>query len=517
MKGKLTLSKSQYIKGLRCPLSLWFYRAAANANQSGQAAEPEINEPRDATRQMGDKVGALARDYFPGGVKLASSWRETEQAETETQRHIDNGETIIYEATAINPADGTYCSIDILKKVAGTDEWDMVEVKSGTRVKDEYLDDIAFQRHVFEGAGYKVRKSLLLHIDTGYVRNGAIDVQKLFRLRDVTDKVVARQPAVAPKIAELLETAGKPQPPGEEGRKCSPYNCETKDRCWQGLPLYSIFNAYTGKEAPGIIAQVGSHDVNDIPENLLPGYKPKRVEVEAHRSGKPHLNQSALGRFLKTVEYPVYYLDYETVMSAIPLYDATRPFQQVPFQFSLHVQEEEGGPLTHISFLHKEVTDPRRAFVEALVNTCGEQGSVIVYYKDFEAGRNTELAADFPEYADQLKAINARMVDMLEPFRQRWLYHPDQNGSVSLKTVLPVYTGLSYDNMAIGNGEQAYLEYLAFVTGAKADAAEIRALWDGLEEYCAQDTYAMVVLLKELYRLQKEGLPPPALLPARGP
>jgi hypothetical protein len=227
--------------------------------------------------------------------------------------------------------------------------------------------------------------------------------------------------------------------------------------------------------------------------------EPKIYEVIAHKFKREVVNEPALTQFLHGLEYPLYFLDYETVMNGIPLYEGTRPYQQVPFQFSLHVQKEPEGPLHHINFLHKERSDPRRAFAEKLIESCGEKGSVVVYYQPFESGRNSELAKDFPDLAKGLRAINRRMVDIYEPFQQRMLYDPAQNGSASLKVVLPTYTDISYEGMAIGNGEQALNEYKAFAAGYNTDPEDLERLWRALDEYCEKDTYAMVELINVLY------------------
>lgn len=502
--SKLTLSKSQYVKGLKCPLSLWFYRAAANQNKPELKTSKESDASREARRAMGDKVGELAKSYFKKGVEVTAGWQNTEQAAEETQGLIDGGEEVIFEATAINPDDGSYCSIDILRKVKGKDEWDMIEVKSSTKVKPEHRTDIAFQRHVFEGAGYNIRHCYIMHIDNSYERDGEIDPKKLFKLQNVNRSLKKLQPEVAPNLANLVKIVDSPQPPtvDPEDKKCTPRTCDSAKDCWGALPLYSVFNAYGGakgfKQAMDIVAKTGSYDIADIPEDMKPNYEPKRIELESQLSGKPHVDQKALGEFLDDVEYPVYYLDYETVMSGIPLYDGTRPYQQVPFQFSLHVQEEPGGELKHVEFLHKQTDDPRRAFAEALVNACGDKGSVIVY-SDFEEKRNNELATAFPDLAPQIESINERIVDLYKPFQQRWLYDPSQRDSASIKVVLPAFTNISYDNLDINNGEQALQEYMAFVTGFKTDPKELEALWEGLEEYCEQDTYAMVELLDVLH------------------
>lgn len=185
------------------------------------------------------------------------------------------------------------------------------------------------------------------------------------------------------------------------------------------------------------------------------------------------------------------------VMPAIPLFDGTRPFQQIPFQFSVHAQENPGAELTHHEYLHRERTDPRHAFAERLVKLCGSNGTVLVYNQAFEMARNKELARDFPDLADAIKAINSRVLDLLVPFKKRWLYHPNQNGSASIKAVLPLFTDLDYKDLEISHGGEAMLQYGNFMKGL-VEGADLDGLWENLIAYCKQDTYAMVLLLDVL-------------------
>ena len=212
------------------------------------------------------------------------------------------------------------------------------------------------------------------------------------------------------------------------------------------------------------------------------------------------MDRAAINQFLDGFVYPLFFLDYETINPAVPLYDGTRPYQKVPFQFSLHVQQEKGGPVTHTGFLHTGTGDPQPHFVKELVDSCGGKGSVVVYNQPFEAGVNETLAETFPEHAAALRAINGRMVDLLVPFRSRFLYHPDMKGSASLKSVLPALVpDLSYSGLAIADGETASLMYLKAHKNDVLDDEKKRIFAD-LQQYCRLDTLAEVRLLAELYR-----------------
>lgn len=434
MSSNLTFSKSKFLQALRSSASSQFYGAAVNDNLSGKQNESLASIK--ARQDMGHKIGELAHSYFPDGIEVPEQYKNIPLAEEQTRDLIAAGEDTLFEATAIHPENGAYCRIDVLKRVEGTDKWDMIEVKSSTKPKPEHIDDLAFQRYVFEAAGYKIRNSGVLHVNSSYMADETLEAKEFFILADVTERVQKRMSAIEPKLIEFI----------------------------------------------------------------------------AQETGEQHIDKAALTKFLDQVEYPLYFLDYEAVMNGIPLYEFTRPYQQIPFQFSLHIQQEPGGELQHVSFIHKERTDPRKALAQALVENCGDSGSVVVFFEKFEATRNKEMARDFPEFADGLKGINARMIDIFEPFQKRWLYDPAQGTSASLKVLLPTFTDISYDDMAIANGQQALNEYMAFVTGHKDDPAELVELWEGLEVYCEQDTYAMVALLDVLYDKAEYGLEQKCLL-----
>lgn len=506
MSETTSLSKSGYMQGHQCALALWFNRHGLH-KADGEKKKPGI---RAASRLVGDEVGRIARDCFGAGAEVTTPYYDIPAGIEATQKFIQAGEEVIFEATARNDANATYARIDILKKVPGTDEWDMIEVKSGTSVKDKYIEDLAFQYHVFTGAGYKIRTASIMRINNKYIADTRIDPAKLFKIADVTDKVKERQGEIDAEVEKLKAVVVSEAEPKESiGQKCSvPNPCSYRGHCWKDVPLYSVFNVFSfqGTMAEELVSRTGSYDIHDIPEDAaLKGTR--SIEIRAHLAKTPHSDPAKLAAFLKKIEYPLYFVDYEAVQSAIPLYKGTRPYQQIPFQFSLHVQHNPGGPVRHFEFLHTERTDPREAFARELVSLCGNKGSVIVYNADFESRRNKELAEMFPQYAAQLGEINKRMVDLYTPFKYRWLYHPDQMGSASIKHVLPAFTNMNYDGLEVGNGEQALNEYLAFVKEQKPEA-DLPALWEAMRVYCAQDTIAMVRLLDEAVRKYALDSPP---------
>lgn len=491
--AEMTISKSQYMKGLQCPKALWFYRHRKDL-------KPEVTPEQQALFDTGDMIGKLAMRYFgEGGVEVDNEYWDVSGAIEATNSLVKKGETLIFEATAKHPVDGGYSRIDILKKVDETDFWDLIEVKSSTEVKDYHIDDMAFQYHVFYGAGYKIRKCFMLVLDNSYVRQGEIDPSRIFKLEDISDLVFSKQAEVEAVAGQLGYILQRPKEPDVRiGARCfAPFECEYKAHCWQNVPDYSVFNIFRKQKAEEIMHTHGA-DLESLPENLWPAGN-KFIDLRSYFSRDILVDKANIRAFLKQLEYPLYFLDYETIMPSLPLFDGTRPFQQLPFQFSVHIQKEEGAELTHLEYLHKDTSDPRRNFAEKLIEYCGDSGTVVVYNQAFEIARNKELARDFPVLSDAITSINARVIDLLIPFRSRWLYNPVQKGSASIKAVLPAFTELSYDELAISNGGQAMQQYGDFMAGRFSEDLW-PDLWKNLTEYCKQDTYAMVLLLDVLKR-----------------
>jgi hypothetical protein len=292
----------------------------------------------------------------------------------------------------------------------------------------------------------------------------------------------------------------KEEPRVQIGRHCkSPFECDYMDYCWQHVPEYSVFNVIKGAKLDGLLA-MNIVDVADIPDSFHLTDR-QRKDINAHLTQTAFVDKGSIRNFLGTLEYPLYFLDYETIFPALPLFDNSSPYQQIPFQFSLHIQKTPGGKLGHIEFLHTEATDPRPHLAKALIDICGTSGSVVVYNKGFESSRNQELGVAFPQYRAPLEAINSRMVDLLVPFRSRYLYHPKMLGSASIKRVLPAFVpGLNYDGMEISDGDMASRKYQMCLRGMVTEP-DMEKIYRDLRRYCEMDTYAEVKLVEKLYEL----------------
>lgn len=485
------ISKSDYVLGLKCPNALWFKKF-----------KPEIEQHKNTTvLERGTAVGELACEKFPGGVQItAKPWEAA--ALTQTQNAIENNSAYIYEATFSTQND-EYCAVDILaNNNDGT--WDIIEVKSTKTPHEYHFLDISFQKYVLEQCGIKVKNCFILTLDSEYVRHGPLDVKALFKLNDANDKLQDFE-TVRQNVARIKSILAGPELGIAVSKtKCNMfYECPYKHYCWSNIPDYSVFNAFRASVADQLYSLYGA-DLENIPPELYT----KQLhsgDIEAFLTNTEIIDKTILNDFIKQLTWPLYFLDYESFMPAVPMFDNSHPYQQICFQFSLHVQRVPNGELEHYEYLHNDAScDPRPGLIRQLVKSIGQTGSVIVYNKSFEVPRNNEMARDFPEYATQLSAINERVVDLLEPFRCRGLYRPCQNGSASIKHTLPTFVpDMSYSELGIQNGDQASQQFFEFMQG-KYSAHQAEQMLKNLHEYCSQDTMAMVKLLEIVQTFAKK-------------
>ena len=487
------ISKSQYLKGTQCPKELWLYR-----NRKDLA--PEISKGRQFIFDTGHEVGVLAQKYFGEGIEITEPYYKIDQAIRSTNKAVRQGKDLIFGATAGSES-GAYSRIDIFKKVDGSDAWDLIEVKSSTGVKDYHMDDMALQRYAFSGAGYRIRKSILMHMNNRYVRSGKLDLQSLFNLEDCTDVVEDKLAEVGSIVGDLIKVINsRIEPEIEIGGRCTkPFECDYIPYCWDHVPDYSVYDVFSGSKLEALLGK-NILNISAVPEDFDLTDR-QSIEIRAYKENRIHKDITTIKAFLESLEYPLYYLDYETISPAVPLFDNSSPYETIPFQFSLHVQSKKGGDLKHIEFLNTGTDDPRPGFLEALVDACQKQGSVVVYNKPFESGVNNKLALNFPAYAARLEKINDRMVDLLVPFSSRHLYHPAMEGSASLKSVLPAFVpDLTYEGLAINNGETASIFYNRSIRGLVPEEKKDQ-IFEDLREYCKLDTLAEVKLVEVLYKV----------------
>lgn len=464
----------------QCPKKLWL-----------KVHRPELIDKDADTKhafKVGYEIGVVARVLYPGGVLIDT--RDLREALQLTRQWLASRvETPLYEATF--ERDGLLIQADLLLPEA--DGYRMIEVKSATSVKDYYLEDVAIQRWV---AGNAVRLTGVdvAHVDSKFVYPGGDEYRGLLNIVSVnakTEKFCEEIPTWVSTARDVLEGS---EPVIKQGKQCStPFECPFKGYCATDkpkpeFPLTGLPHLSGGRRAQ--LEEQGIWDLRDVPDEFPLSDDQKRVR-RITRNGVPELLPEA-ARKLSAYPWPRYYLDFETVSMAVPIWAGTRPYQKLPVQWSCHIETQEGR-LDHKAFLAEGVDDPRRAFANSLVEVVGNSGAIFVYNQSFELARIKELASDFPDVAESLHAIAGRVIDFLPLTRDNY-YHPKMLGSRSIKDVLPtIPTDLDYKAMVVGDGGAAEAAWLEILHPSTPEEQRQRLRRD-LAAYCAVDTKAMVDL-----------------------
>jgi len=489
-KRSIRLSKTKFLEGLQCPRLLWY-------EYNRKKDIPEIDPVTQFVFDQGKEVGRLAQKMFPKGILL--------DRDPFPQGHCDQSvealklDKPLFEAGFVFGK--AYAIADILAP-SGTDAWDLLEVKSSTKLKDEHLYDVAFQKYILDGSGISLRRCFLVHIDPDFVKDGEIDSQDFFEKEDVTVQAEELRPTIERGIEEMLGIIRqKDAPKVPIGPHCSaPYECPLKGVCWDFLPKDHVFMLYRGAKLAFELYKEGILSLKNLSDH--PDLNPKQlIQVNAHRSGIPYADKEAIRQFLKGLGYPLYFLDFETIAPAIPVYDGTGPYQNIPFQYSLHIVEKEGAEPRHYVYLAPGDRDPRPEILRQLKDLLGKQGSVIAYNAVFEKNILKVASEAYGEYEGWYPGIEERIVDLLVPFRNFAYYHPKQEGSASLKSVLPAITKSNYEGLEIADGQSASREYYRVTFDPKVPKEDKKRVYQALEKYCSLDTQGMVDILRELRKL----------------
>jgi hypothetical protein len=428
---------------------------------------------------VGHTVGEIARRlYDPAGTGvLIDAQRDGFSAAlAQTQELLGSAQPVFEAAFS---AGGALALADVMLPISkgGRQWWQMVEVKSSTGVKDYHWDDTAIQAFIARAAGVPLQSIALAHIDSSWVYPGSNDYRGLLTQVDVTAEAFGRENEVKDWIGDAQLILGRAEPEISTGDHCGkPFECPFIGHCSSQeqqaeYPVQWLPRIAT-KKLKAHIAEHTVSDLREVPDDLL-NERQRRVKSQT-MSGTVYFDRAGAGEALRTHALPAYFLDFETIRFAVPIWSGTRPYQQIPFQFSLH-RLSRNGVLEAVSFLDLSGADPARAFAERLVSECGERGPIFVYNAAFEATRIKELAARFPHLKNILLALNERIVD-LRPIAEAFYYHPDQQGSWSLKNVLPAMA--------------AYVEAIHPDTTAERKIA----IEQELREYCGLDTFALVRL-----------------------
>ena len=487
------LSKSKYLAGLQCELRVW-----NQVHAKGLAPPPDA--ATQALFDAGTEVGERARGLFPGGVLVDEpAWCHSD-AVRRTRRLVEDASVpAIFEA-AFEHA-GVRIRVDILERLSGG-RWGLREVKSTTSVKDVHLDDLAVQLFVLEGAGLRVNGSELIHIDTTYVRGeDGIDWDRVFTRADCTSALANQMQGLPERVDALHSVLQQGEPPNiAPGYHCTvPYGCEFWDHCTREKPKDWIFHLpRLRRERFEEMQRAGHERIVDLPEDVGLTEQQARIRDVLQRGAawiSPDLEIALEGS-----GPPAYYLDFESAAPAIPLYPGTRPYQTVPFQWSLHHVDSELA-VTHQAFLAEGAGDPRRKFCETLIAALPSDRKPVLVYSAFEATRIRDMMGEFPDLANDLSGIRDRLFDLL-PVVRRHTYHPGFAFSYSIKFVAPaLVAGFGWDDLdTVSEGSAAAAAWPSLVRKRLAPA-EAAATRKALLSYCERDTLALLEVHKALRRL----------------
>lgn len=495
-------SKSKYCGLWQCPKIAWLKKY--------KPEEYIIDENTKSRMDAGNEVGDLAMGLF-GEFNEVTTYKDgkldiPQMIEKTKQFMAENKDNICEASFNFN---GLYCAVDILRKQGNG--YAIYEVKSSTHDDNYiYIVDVAYQKYVLEHCGVNVTGTYLVNINSDYIFDGTLKLDELFKITDVYEFVLQEQEEVEEKIKmaeELL--ASEKEPNIDISCNCnSPYKCGFWKYCSKHLPTPSVFDLYRLNFSKKI--EYYNRNIISFEDLRSTGWylgeiRDRQIEYALDDKGV-YVDKKKIKKFLDTLSYPLYFLDFETQQPVIPIYVGTRPYQQIPFQYSLHYIESEGGELKHKEFLGISGEDPRRALAEALCNDIPAGACVLAYNKSFECGRIGELAETFPDLKQHLYGIEFSIKDLLDPFRQGYYYKKEIGGSFSIKSVLPAMfpndPSLNYHNLeGVHNGGEAMSIYPKIKDMSPEEQKIAR---QNLLKYCELDTYAMVKIWQELVRIVKE-------------
>ncbi len=484
-----TISKSSFIRGTQCHKSLYLHLNNPDLKDT-------VSENQQHIFNLGYEVGEAAQKCFPGGIDASRGKpQEVQQALQYTRELIASGQKVIYEA-AFSDGD-TLCYMDILVNNEGS--WEAYEVKASTRAKDYHYLDISFQYYVIRASGLDLAEISLMHLNNKYVRRGALEVHQLFTKINLTDFAQQKQQEIQlnlQALQQMLEQNTVPQI--ETGHQCThPYTCDFYGFCHQD----EVSDIFTGlksvkKNKIELLREAEVSSLDEIPPSISFTAK-EWIILQGLFKDEISRNKAALEAFVSQLQHPLFFIDFESMQLPLPRYSESRAYQQLTFQYSLHIINKPGDEPVHNEYLGTPPDDPRPEFISNMLAQLGASGSIIIYNSAFEPPRVRELARDFPAYEKQLLALLPRFVDLMAPFRSLHLYNPAMKGSYSIKAVLPALVPhLSYKALGIQDGGTASLTYLSLYNDS--DPISRQQKRKDLLDYCKLDSLAMVELLKQI-------------------
>ena len=492
----MSLSKSDYMLFLRHPAWLWL-------KKNDPTELPTIPHSAKNWLDEGYEFEAFAEQLFSDSKKIEFIGDDnimtarTSAAWAEGAQCVSQGK---YEFGELS------CITDILE--ADANGYVLTEIKSSSSVKPEHELDLAFQSVVLKGAGYDVHTYRVAHVNSSYVRDGQIDTNRLVSITDVTKNVESIIDKTKSNIDKALTVISAKKIPDMDPSMAA------SNAFQEWLDIRKTLEPHLDEDSIYHLPKVGSGVVKKLKQNNITRLSDiKDGALLSHGSAKywkakelggRYINKPEVNKFLDKIIYPIYYLDYETSSNAVPLWNHTAPYQQVPFQYSLHIKRDPNASLEHFDYLHIAKDNPIDGLLEKLSQDIDGYGSIIVWNKGFEMSRNTEMAEYAPKYREFLLEVNRRVIDLMEPFNEDLIMDPAFKGSNSIKDVLPVIVpGYSYSDLTIKDGGTAASEWKAVTLQDGPNKEEVYA---DLIKYCERDTEEMVLIHQELIRMGQDEI-----------
>ncbi len=480
------LTKSGFMNYLQCPKALWLYKHRKDL----------IHDDSDISLvNQGREVESYAYKLFPGGVFVDDNKINIDK----TKELINKKTPTIFQPSF--SGNNLFCQSDIVEYNKEKDAWSIIEIKSSTQIHDRHYKDVAFQKICLQKSGIKVHKIYLMYINNQYIKNGDIDLEKLFIKEDVTDIVQQIEKQTEIEINNALQILTKQKCPNIRIlRQCdNPYKCDFIDYCLGGIAEDSIYtiSTFLGEKKLAKLLDKKIDSVKDIPEDILSTKKLKMHQYVV-KNNIHYIEKDNIKKELQKIEYPIHFLDYETYHPAIPMFDGFSPYQKIVFQYSLHIIQSVESEIEHYYFLANNFEDPTYKLSKSLANVMHKKGTFISWNKKFEMGCNREMGERVQEFKDFYNDINSRMYDLMDIFKNSYYVHKDFHCRASLKKVLPVIVPyLSYANLSIQEGMIASNNWGKMVKN-NLSKQERDDIYNNLLEYCKLDTLAMVKILNKL-------------------
>jgi hypothetical protein len=459
----------------------------------------QLSEMQKAIFKRGTDVGKLAQQLYPNGIDASpASPFQYAKAVLLTQELLEKKQKVIYEAS-FNYSDVLAVADIVINSKSGLNVY---EVKSSTSISETYIRDAALQYWVISNCGYKIKDFSITYINNQYIRKGALNINELFITESVLKLILPLQKWVEENVNRFKKVLSKKVIPKIDiGEHCyDPYTCGFYEYCRKHIPENSVF------DLSGIhlnrkydLYRNGIIKLEDVPEDAKLS-KNAKLQLDVYKSKNDMIDKKAIKEFLSDLNYPLYFMDFETFQPAVPMFDNSKPYQQIPFQYSLHYKKNKKSKTQHFEFLADAANDPRIKFIENLLRDTEGEGDILTYNKSFEVLRLKEIAEAFLKYKKEIEERINRVKDLMTPFQKKYYYTYKMQGSYSIKYVLPaLISELSYEDLEINEGGLASIafESLYYETDLMR-TAEIR---NNLLEYCKMDTFAMVKLLEKLESL----------------